>query len=150
MLSDLALTYAKSFLLVPYIWGGQSPVGVDCSGYVIMVLQAEGTLPNSFDATSQGLYTYFKTNGAKSLPYATRGCLVFYGRSISKITHVALCYNSTHVLEAAGGDSTTKTTTDAVKRAAHVRVRKIDYRKDIVAIVTTDINNVLPFSGRTK
>lgn len=144
MLSELTMAYAKSFLLLPYIWGGQSHDGVDCSGYVIMVLQAEGILPNGFDASSQGLYNYFTINGAQKTKRPHAGCLAFYGKDVNKITHVALCMNDRQVIEAAGGGSSTKTHADAVRDKAHVRVRPVDYRKDLVAILTTDVHKVIP------
>jgi cell wall-associated NlpC family hydrolase len=145
MLSELTVTYALSFLGVPYIWGGQSPEGTDCSGFVIQVLQAEGVLPNKFDATSQGLHTYFKVNGAKSSRSPFNGCLAFYGKSVDQITHVALCLDQDTVIEAAGGDSTTNTVKDAAARGAHVRIRKLRYRKDLVDLLSTDIKKVVPF-----
>lgn len=36
------ISTAKSFLGVPYVWGGQSPSGFDCSGYIQYVLGKNG------------------------------------------------------------------------------------------------------------
>jgi cell wall-associated NlpC family hydrolase len=148
MLSELTITYALSFLGTPYIWGGQSPQGADCSGFVIMVLQAEGILPNKFDATSQGLHTYFRVNGAKKVRSPSQGCLAFYGKSVDRITHVALCLDGNQVIEAAGGDSTTNTAEDAAARGAHVRIRKLRYRSDLVDVLSTDINKIVPIKSK--
>jgi cell wall-associated NlpC family hydrolase len=50
--ADDLVTYAKSFLGVPYVYGGASPKGFDCSGYVQYVYAHLGyTLPRT--ATSQ-------------------------------------------------------------------------------------------------
>jgi cell wall-associated NlpC family hydrolase len=144
MISDITLSYALAFLGTPYIWGGQSQQGVDCSGFTILVLQAEGLLPNRFDANSQGLYDYFRINGAYEVRRPSKGCLVFYGKDRQSISHVAVCLTGGQIIEAAGGNSTTKTPEDAAKRGAHVRIRPIDYRKDIVAILDIDIKKVLP------
>lgn len=36
------MTLAKSFKGVPYVWGGQSPSGFDCSGYIHYILKSQG------------------------------------------------------------------------------------------------------------
>lgn len=36
------ISLAKSFLGVPYVWGGQSPGGFDCSGYIHYILKSQG------------------------------------------------------------------------------------------------------------
>lgn len=152
MLSELSIAYALSFLGAPYKWGGQGPEGVDCSGLAVLVLQSEGRLPNIFDANSQGLYDYFMINKAYETSKPKPGCLAFYGKSLKQITHVAICLSETQIIEAAGGNSTTLTREDAAKRNAHVRIRPIHYRKDLVAIITSDINpnKVLPLRTKKK
>lgn len=47
---DTILTYAKSFIGVPYIYGGESPDGFDCSGYTQYVFNNFGiNLPRTAD-----------------------------------------------------------------------------------------------------
>jgi hypothetical protein len=147
LINDVTMAYALSFLGTDYIWGGQSQRGVDCSGFVIMVLQAQGRLPNKFDATSQGLYDYFKVNRAQNSAKPRKGCLAFYGKSKNQISHIAICLNSSQIIEAGGGNSSTTTPEKAKEKGAHVRIRPINYRSDLVAILTSDINerNVLSF-----
>ena len=149
LISDLTIEYAlNTFLGKPYKWGGQSPWGVDCSGLVILLLQADGKLPKGFDTNAQGLYTYFIVNGAYEAPTPRRGCLIFYGKSKKQITHVGICLNDFQIIEASGGDSTTTTVERAIEQDAFVRISPYNSRSDIVAIVHSDIGNVLPFAGR--
>ena len=37
--SDAIIKYAKQFMGVPYVWGGMSPSGFDCSGFINYVLR---------------------------------------------------------------------------------------------------------------
>ena len=56
------------------------------------------------------------------------------------------CLGHGQVIEAAGGDSTTRTKEDARLAGAHVRIRPTDYRGDIVAKVSlSKKQTVLPF-----
>jgi cell wall-associated NlpC family hydrolase len=146
MISEFTLAYAISFLGKPYIWGGQSPEGVDCSGYAILVGQAEGIFPTGFDATAQGIYTYLKINGAREAK-PSQGCFTFYGKDLQTISHVSICLDSFQVIEAGGGNSRTKTREDAAKIGAHVRIRPNDYRKDKVATLTM-VKNIVPLKPR--
>jgi gamma-D-glutamyl-L-lysine dipeptidyl-peptidase len=75
---------ARRFLGVPYLWGGMSAQGVDCSGLVSQVYWAHGiTLPR--DADMQ-----FDDPGAAPVERAQLrpGDLVFFGKT--KITHVGM------------------------------------------------------------
>jgi len=48
---DTIINYAKSFIGVPYVYGGTSPRGFDCSGYVQYVFKHYGiNLPRTADA----------------------------------------------------------------------------------------------------
>ena len=127
------IDYALSMLGVPYKWGGSNSLeGLDCSGFIQCILASAGIDPPG-DQTAQSLYNAFEKNGAHGTP--SPGALVFYGRSVTKITHVAFCIDPYRVIEAGGGDSTTKTKEDAAKRGACVRIRLIDHRSDRVAII---------------
>jgi len=129
---DFLLREALQYLGVPYKWGGSNPIeGFDCSGFIQWLLMSVGIDPPG-DQTAQGLFNHFeKLNGVSSVTKA--GVLCFYGESVAKITHVALCISPYQIIEAGGGNSLTLTKADAEKQNACVRIRHIGARKDLVA-----------------
>ncbi len=120
---------AKSYLDVPYVWGGESMSegGFDCSGYVYNVLNDSGIKVSR--TTAQGYYTTFKKyEVAKSLPICT-GDLLFFGKSKSSISHVAIAVSSTEMIESIGTKKNTKT-----NKGKGVSISKIIRRKDLIAV----------------
>lgn len=128
------IEYAWKMVGKPYIWGGDDPIlGFDCSGLVIELLKAVGEFPLHMDANAQGLYYHFEAKG--KIGHAEMGALVFYGKDLNSITHVSMIIEDGFVLEAGGGGSKTKTVDDAIKQNAFIRVRPLNHRQDIVAII---------------
>lgn len=99
---SLAAT-ALGLLGIPYLWGGRSAFGYDCSGYVQAVYAFHGVaLPRDADlqASWPGL--------APVAPDAPRaGDLLFFSGGASRhqrrITHVGLCLGDGRFAHAAGG-----------------------------------------------
>jgi len=130
---DKLISYAMTFIGVPYRWGGDDPMeGYDCSGFVQELLMSVGVDPIG-DQTSHMLYRYFCAKGKKINEIKT-GALVFYG-SETKITHVALAIDSFRIIEAAGGGSKTKNEKIAARQNAFIRIRPARRRKDLQAII---------------
>ncbi|MEN2767410.1 C40 family peptidase [Ornithinibacillus xuwenensis] len=74
----------RNYLGVPYQWGGTSPSGFDCSGFVYYMFTKHGV--NMERNTSSGLYTQGKAIATNNLQ---PGDLVFYSINASgSITHV--------------------------------------------------------------
>jgi len=92
---------AKQFLKTPYLWGGKTSKGIDCSGLVQTAFAAEGIhLPR--DASQQvylGRLTATRWQRRTMLPGDT---LYFVGR-YGKIRHTALYLGGGKYIEAAGG-----------------------------------------------
>jgi cell wall-associated NlpC family hydrolase len=87
---------AERFLGVPYLWGGVSGCGIDCSGLVQTVYGLHGiALPR--DTTDQVMMG----NSVGTDPRRWQaGDLVFFGRS--RVTHVGICTGRGRVIHARG------------------------------------------------
>ena len=78
------IEYAAQFLGTPYVYGGSTPSGFDCSGFTSYVFKnTVGSIPrvaqSQFDATT-------RVSREELLP----GDLVFFGSSASSISHVGI------------------------------------------------------------
>ena len=138
MARNILYDYAMSHLGKPYLWGGDDFTGYDCSGLCIEILKSDGRLKPSTDMTAQRLYEHFKKTGSPAQMEPKLGALAFYGETTKAIKHVGMVLDKTKMIEAGGGRRTTKTTADAAKHNAFVRIRPIHSRSDFVAMLDTE------------
>ena len=90
--ADIAI--AQRYLGVPYVWGGASPAGFDCSGLVMYVFAQLGiSLPHN--AAMQ-----FTCCTPVSRADLQPGDLVFYGYSAASIHHVGIYVGNDTMLDA--------------------------------------------------
>ena len=75
---------AQKYLGAPYVYGGASPAGFDCSGLVYYVLKTLGYSPNRTPEAQYAQGTY--VSKANLLP----GDIVFFSGNGSTITHVGI------------------------------------------------------------
>jgi hypothetical protein len=93
---EIVLKLAKQWLNAPYLWGGRTPLGVDCSGFVQVVFKMMGLdlLRDAKQQVTQGMKV-------KKLSDAKTGDLAFFEKK-GKITHVGILMNSTQIIHASG------------------------------------------------
>lgn len=128
------------YLDVPYIWGGQSEKGLDCSGLVGEWWKDLAFVPESFDTTADALMDSFQSGARKGtkLVDGIFGALVFYGTG-SHASHVTIAINHEWCIGANGGNSTMNTEAKARAKGAEVRFDRIDYHyKSILGIWMPD------------
>lgn len=89
---------ARRFLGIPYVWGGTSAKGFDCSGLVKLVFALEGIrMPRDADQQSAaGRPLPFE--GVEAVP---EGALLFFGEG-GQVTHVAISCGTGRFIHACG------------------------------------------------
>jgi gamma-D-glutamyl-L-lysine dipeptidyl-peptidase len=81
-----SIELAKRFLGIPYLWGGSSSFGFDCSGFTQMLVRVRGfNMPR--DADKQAAWTGVAPVDRKDLQ---PGDLLFFGSSPRNITHTGM------------------------------------------------------------
>jgi len=94
-----SIELAKRFLGIPYLWGGSSSFGFDCSGFTQMLMRVRGfNMPR--DADKQAAWTGVVAVDRKDL---RPGDLLFFGSSPRDITHTGMYVGDSQFIH----DSTT-------------------------------------------
>ena len=108
--ADDFVAVAERFVGTPYLWGGKSSLGIDCSGLVQVSLNAAGTgCPRDSDMQQDGLGRALDAGGIRKLQ---RGDLIFWKG------HVAIVRDADTIVHANAHHMATviENTRDAIAR----------------------------------
>ena len=84
------------FLNAPYLWGGKTPFGIDCSGFTQMVYKINNIRLDRDASQQANQGTLISKKEIKS------GDLAFFGETENSITHVGIMLNKTKIIHAFG------------------------------------------------
>jgi len=94
---DFLKQIAQKYLNAPYLWGGRSPFGIDCSGFSQIVFRIAGySLPRD---ASQQINSGTVVNG---LVESQPGDLAFFCNELGNINHVGILLGDEKIIHASG------------------------------------------------
>jgi gamma-D-glutamyl-L-lysine dipeptidyl-peptidase len=125
--SGLLEKICRHYLYTPYLWGGRSVYGIDCSGFVQQVFRLFGIklLRDAYLQAGQG-------NAVSSFEEAAFGDLLFFQNGNGSVTHVGILLSDNQIVHAAGRvridkvDKAGIITRDTGKRTHHLHsIRRV-------------------------
>lgn len=88
---------AFMYLNAPYLWGGKTPLGIDCSGFTQMVYKLNGYKLQR-DASQQAL----QGEALSFIEESEAGDLAFFDNEEGNIIHVGIIMNDNYIIHASG------------------------------------------------
>lgn len=127
---ELIKQNASALLGKPYVWGGENDTegGYDCSGFVYRVLNNSGMRVGR--TTAQGYYRYFQNKAHYNAKSAQCGDLVFFGKDLNHITHIAIAKDCNTMWESIGSSKNTRK-----NPGKGVCVSAITRRSDLLCVI---------------
>jgi hypothetical protein len=91
------LNTAFMYLNAPYLWGGKTPFGIDCSGFTQMVYKLNGYKIHR-DASQQAL----EGESLSFIEESEAGDLAFFDNEEGNIIHVGIIMDNNYIIHASG------------------------------------------------
>jgi hypothetical protein len=94
---ECLINTAFLYLNTPYLWGGKTPFGIDCSGFTQMVYKLNGykLLRDASQQATQGEALSF-------IEESEPGDLAFFDNDEGNITHVGIIMEDNYIIHASG------------------------------------------------
>ncbi len=94
---DCILNTAYMYLNAPYLWGGKTPFGIDCSGFTQMVYKLNGykLMRDASQQATQGEALSF-------IEESEAGDLAFFDNEEGNIIHVGIIMDDNYIIHASG------------------------------------------------
>lgn len=93
---DFLYSVARFYFAAPYLWGGRTPFGIDCSGFVQQVFKICGfSLPrDAYQQAERGTRIDF--------PDCLPGDVAFFNNPEGRVTHVGIVCENNRIMHASG------------------------------------------------
>lgn len=117
-LREAFLRVLEADLGAPYVWGGDDPSGLDCSGLILRGLKAVGKLPWSGDLTADGIVRVGRGRGWEiDAQKRQEGALVAFLSDAGVATHIEALWRHQELTIGASGGSRRNLVTAAERHA---------------------------------
>lgn len=87
----------KNYMNAPYLWGGKTPFGIDCSGFTQQIFKLCG-----YKLKRDAIEQHQQGSNVESLTNAQPGDLAFFRNDKSKISHVGIIIENQDIIHASG------------------------------------------------